>query len=310
MGLSNNSPANAGKPLFAYSYPKEEPQKRRWKFPRWDMPRTTLGLIAGLIVAFFLVLGTHISSRSANLELQAQIAANEEQTSGLTRQLQDLEKQNEELRQRLDSSHTRLGAELSRTRGLYVAVRRDQEKGQEELKHALETKADASQVNSQVSSLKSEQESVKSNVSGLNTEVAAVKQDVGAVRDLTAKHASEIQQHAHEIASNREAISNTSKDLTTFKSSFDREVLSFELPKNGKPVQVADVMLRLDKTSQKNSEFSLEIFLGGKRLVKKNRGLNEPIYFYGEGYRKPFELLITRVDKNVVTGTLSVPKKG
>ncbi len=307
MESLNNSPQDVKRPLFAYSYPKEDRKERKWEIP--NVPRFTLGLLAGLLVTFVLALATFFSYRSSTRELQAQIAANEDQTAGLTRQLQDLEKENTMLHEQLNSSHSRLGAELSRTRGLYTAVRRDQERSQEELKRAIEAKADTSQVSSQVNSLKSEQETVKTSVSGLNNEVTTVKTDLGTVRDQTSKNSAQLQQHAQEIAANREAVSSTSKDLSTFKSSFDREVLSFELPKNGKPVQVGDVLLRLSKTSERSSEFSLQIILGGKVLTKKNRALNEPIYFYGEGFRRPFELLITRVDKNFVTGTLAVPKK-
>ncbi|HEY3132456.1 MAG TPA: hypothetical protein VGL91_23585 [Acidobacteriota bacterium] len=303
----NNSPQDVKRPLFAYSYPKEDQKERKWEIP--NVSRSTLGLVAGVLVTFVLAMVTFFSYRSGDRELQAQIAANEDQTAGLTRQLQDLEKENATLRDQLNSSHSRLGAELSRTRTLYSTVRRDQERSQEELKRAIETKADASQVSSQVNSLKSEQDTVKTNVSGLNNEVSTVKTDLSSVREQTSKNSAQLQQHAQEIATNRESINSTSKDFSTFKSSFDREVLSFELPKSGKPVQVGDVSLRLSKTSERSSEFSLQIILGGKVLSKKNRALNEPIYFYGEGYRRPFELVITRVDKNSVTGTLAVPRK-
>jgi hypothetical protein len=44
------------------------------------------------------------------------------------------------------------------------------------------------------------------------------------------------------------------------------------------------------------------------RLEKKNRSVNEPIYFYTRSTRQPLELVINQVAKNKVVGYLSAPK--
>ena len=43
-------------------------------------------------------------------------------------------------------------------------------------------------------------------------------------------------------------------------------------------------------------------------LEKKNRSVNEPIYFYTRGSRKALELVVNQVTKDKVVGYVSVPK--
>jgi hypothetical protein len=44
------------------------------------------------------------------------------------------------------------------------------------------------------------------------------------------------------------------------------------------------------------------------RLEKKNRAVDEPIYFYTRGTRTPLELVVNEVGKDKAVGYLSVPK--
>jgi hypothetical protein len=44
------------------------------------------------------------------------------------------------------------------------------------------------------------------------------------------------------------------------------------------------------------------------RLEKKNRSVDEPIYFYTQGTRSPLELVVNQVGKDKVVGYVSVPK--
>jgi hypothetical protein len=45
-----------------------------------------------------------------------------------------------------------------------------------------------------------------------------------------------------------------------------------------------------------------------KRFEKKNRALNEPVFFYISGTRLPEELVINKVGKDQVSGYVSIPK--
>jgi len=45
-----------------------------------------------------------------------------------------------------------------------------------------------------------------------------------------------------------------------------------------------------------------------KRFEKKNRALNEPVFFYTSGTRLPEEMVINKVSKDQVSGYVSIPK--
>jgi len=45
-----------------------------------------------------------------------------------------------------------------------------------------------------------------------------------------------------------------------------------------------------------------------KRFEKKNRALNEPIFFYVTGTHIPEEIVINKVGKNTISGYVSIPK--
>ncbi len=67
-------------------------------------------------------------------------------------------------------------------------------------------------------------------------------------------------------------------------------------------------MVELRGTNTKKSLFTVALYADDLRLEKKNRSVNEPIYFYTRGYRAPLELVVNKVEKNKVVGYISAPK--
>ena len=61
-------------------------------------------------------------------------------------------------------------------------------------------------------------------------------------------------------------------------------------------------------TDTKRNQFTVALYVDDMRLEKKNRSVDEPIYFYTRGSRAPAELVVNKVGKNQVTGYLSMPK--
>jgi hypothetical protein len=45
-----------------------------------------------------------------------------------------------------------------------------------------------------------------------------------------------------------------------------------------------------------------------KQFEKKNRAMNEPIFFYTSGTHIPEEIVINKVGKNTISGYVSIPK--
>jgi hypothetical protein len=58
----------------------------------------------------------------------------------------------------------------------------------------------------------------------------------------------------------------------------------------------------------KKNLFTVAIYADDARYEKKNRSVNEPIYFFTRGSRAPMEFTVNQVGKDTISGYLSVPK--
>jgi hypothetical protein len=88
----------------------------------------------------------------------------------------------------------------------------------------------------------------------------------------------------------------------------EREYYEFKLNGKGQRSKVGSLSMELRDTDTKKNQFTVALFVDDMRLEKKNRSVDEPIYFYMRGSRAPSELVINKVSKNQITGYLSMPK--
>ena len=99
-----------------------------------------------------------------------------------------------------------------------------------------------------------------------------------------------------------------STEIAGVKRSLEREYFNFELQEKGGYMKVFEVSLSLKDADWKKRQFDIYVLADGKVIQKKDQSINEPILFYFEGKKKPYEVVVTRVDKKLVVGYLSVPK--
>jgi len=66
--------------------------------------------------------------------------------------------------------------------------------------------------------------------------------------------------------------------------------------------------VELKGVNEKRNQFNLAMTVEDKRFQKKNRALNEPIFFYTSGTHLPEEIVINKVGKDQVSGYVSIPK--
>jgi len=88
----------------------------------------------------------------------------------------------------------------------------------------------------------------------------------------------------------------------------ERDYFEFTLTGKGNRSKVGDLMVELRGTNAKKNQFTLALYVDDMRLEKKNRAIDEPIYFYTRGTRMPLELVINQIGKDKVVGYMSVPK--
>ena len=88
----------------------------------------------------------------------------------------------------------------------------------------------------------------------------------------------------------------------------ERDYFEYTLTGKGNRSKVGDLMVEIRGTSVKKNQFTVALYVDDLRLEKKNRALDEPIYFYTRGTRMPLELVINQIGKDKVVGYMSVPK--
>jgi hypothetical protein len=71
---------------------------------------------------------------------------------------------------------------------------------------------------------------------------------------------------------------------------------------------VGNVTVELKGVNDKHNLFSVALTVEDKRFDKKNRAMNEPIFFYTSGTHIPEECVINKIGKNTISGYVSIPK--
>jgi hypothetical protein len=88
----------------------------------------------------------------------------------------------------------------------------------------------------------------------------------------------------------------------------ERDYYEFTIDKKGQREKVGDLMVELRGVNPKKNVYTVAIFADDQRYEKKNRSVNEPIYFFTHGTRAPMEFTVNQVGKDKISGYLSVPK--
>jgi chromosome segregation ATPase len=88
----------------------------------------------------------------------------------------------------------------------------------------------------------------------------------------------------------------------------ERDYVEFTIAGKNKPQKVGNVTIELKGANPKRNQYSVAMTVEDKRYEKRNRALNEPVFFYTSGTRLRQELVINKVSKDQVSGYVSIPK--
>jgi methionine salvage enolase-phosphatase E1 len=67
-------------------------------------------------------------------------------------------------------------------------------------------------------------------------------------------------------------------------------------------------MLELSKTNPKKNQFTVNLYADDKRIERKDKAINEPVYFYVQGASSALELVVNKLGKDSISGYVSTPK--
>lgn len=88
----------------------------------------------------------------------------------------------------------------------------------------------------------------------------------------------------------------------------ERDYVEFTIAGKNKPQKVGNLTVELKGVNEKRGQYSVAMTAEDRRLEKKNRAMNEPIFFYLSGTKIPEEMVINKIGKDTISGYVSIPK--
>lgn len=135
-------------------------------------------------------------------------------------------------------------------------------------------------------------------VKNLSGDVSGVKSDLDSTKQ-------NLQMARGELGT---LIARNHDEIDQLRRMGQRDYYEFTIDRKGGHQKVGNLTVELRGTNTRRNQFSLALYVDDMRLEKKNRSVNEPIYFYTRGSRSALELVVNQVGKNRVVGYMSVPK--
>jgi hypothetical protein len=285
---------------FPEPEPQPDPQEPQPEGPQASHD-TSFKLLAVYAIMALLAVGeiylsVKLSALRGELEAQ-QTRTRAELMSALKEQLgSNMERLQEANNQRLEALKGEIedaikragtaGGELRKARDQVSRLEKQQHDQAEQLKQQIAQKADQQQLGSlhqDLSSQRTDLDNTKKALDSVRSDLGMTRSELGT---LIARNHDEVEQ---------------------LRRMGDRDYFEFRLERK-QPLRVANIGLTLTKTNVKHHRFNLIMVVDDTEVERKNRTINEPIFFYSRGSKKPFELVVNSVESNQIKGYISAPK--
>ena len=259
--------------------------------PRW----VVVGLLVPTVIAGWALWSSSNATRNAHQAEQsatAQVQSLNSNIDKMQQRLADSEQARAQAQSQLDTVNT----QLKKTQGSLGHERKDSKQFRDEYgKQIADVQDNVKGVKTELATKASADDlkAVSGNVSGVRTDLDATKQGLQMARS----------EFGTLIARNHEEIDQ-------LRRMGQRDYFEFTLANKGDKQKVGSVTVELRGTNVKKGLYTIRLGVDDMNLEKKNRSVNEPIFFYTQGSRSSLELVVNKIAKNKVTGYLSTPKTG
>lgn len=193
------------------------------------------------------------------------------------------------LKEELDSAAKRVGATgggLKRARAMVAQLQKEQQQQTEQLQQELARKADQQQVGA------------------LDQDVSAQRTDLDNTKNVLETVRSDLGMARSEMGT---LIARNHDDIEQLRKMGERNYFEFTATRKTL-ARVAGVGVTLTKTNVKRHRFNMDLVVDDVQVQKKDCTIDEPIFFYVNGSKRPYELVVNEVDINQVKGYVSTPK--
>jgi hypothetical protein len=264
------------------------------------LPAAPWSFSGGQILFLFVILLLIVSGLNLYLVITVRQQFNEhaskqgDQLDLLTRRLDSSDARYAQLRGQFQVTSEKLGfteQELSRARALAATVQKQQQESTQRLGEAIAKKAGADEVN------KLQAESTEK-FGVLSGDIAGTRKDLEATKEALMGAKGEL----------GGAIARTHDELVALAHRSDRDYFEFSLGRKNSRQKLGTVMVELTKTNPKKNQFTVNLYFDDKRTERKDKAINEPVYFYVQGASSALELVVNKLGKESISGYMSAPK--
>ena len=256
----------------------------------WQLPAI---IVLGLVALGGLAFGWNASSKldSTQQEVATQLKATQQSVQQDMSSLKDRLAQDEKANTELQGDLKVVTTKLKITQGQLKKAREEAAKLND---------ATSKQVAALDTSVHSELATKATNddVKTVDTKVVGVKTDLDATRE-------DLKMARSEMGT---LIARNHDEIDQLRRLGERDYVEFTIVGKNKPQKVGNVTVELKGVNEKRNLFSAAVTVEDKQFEKKNRAMNEPIFFYLSGTHIPQEIVVNKVGKNTISGYVSIPK--
>jgi len=262
----------------------------RTESPAWMLPAI---IVLGLLAIGGLAFGWNASSKldSTQQAVTTQLKATQQAVQQDMASLKDRLAQDEKANTDLQGDLKVVTGKLKITQGQLKKAREEAAKLNDTTTQKL-TALDTS-VHSELAT-----KATTDDVKTVDTKVVGVKTDLDATRE-------DLKMARSEMGT---LIARNHDEIDQLRRLGERDYVEFTIDGKNKPQKVGNVTVVLKGVNEKRNQFSASLTIEDKQFEKKNRAMNEPIFFYTSGTHIPEEIVVNKVGKNSISGYVSIPK--
>jgi uncharacterized coiled-coil protein SlyX len=143
----------------------------------------------------------------------------------------------------------------------------------------------------------------------LQSQLAEQQKELKDTQDLVAKNRADLEGN---ISSTRDelngSIARTHEELVVLQKRGERNYTEFDLMKAKQFQRIGPITLSLRKADTKHKNYDIEMIVDDNQMSKKKVNLYEPIWIHTENESQPVQIVVNRIEKNLIHGYVSAPK--
>jgi len=143
----------------------------------------------------------------------------------------------------------------------------------------------------------------------MQAQLADQQKQLKDTQDLVAKNRTDLEGN---ISSTRDelngSIARTHEELVVLQKRGERSYTEFDLMKAKQFQRIGPLTLSLRKADIKHKNYDIEMIVDDNQLTKKKVNLYEPIWIHTENESQPVQIVVMRIEKNLIHGYVSAPK--